>query len=130
MKKGWNLYTKSPHAYAQHMTNYERPSRTYTLPNSGDIYPPDYSKYNIITSSRTPPHPAQIYSGVEPLPALRAYELARHFNNTSIPEVSALLSDRTGLYTRDLVNRYQRQLTNGTEQSVEYMNPMYAPQRR
>lgn len=130
MRPGWLSYTQAPHAYAQRKANYERPSRTYSLPNSSDTYPPDYSQYNIITSSSTPPHPATIYSGVEPLAALKAYELAKHFDNTSIPETSALLSDRTDLYTRQLVNRYQQELDVGTEKSVEYYNMRYAPKRR
>ena len=122
------LYYHLSNIAHQNVRKKRRPTQRYNMPNSTAPYPPNYSDFNIINSSVTPPNAAEIYSGVEPLPSLDGYGLAQHFNHTSVPETSAMIADRTGLHTRRLVNQYDS-ILNSMNKPVEYFNHQYAPRR-
>ena len=125
MDRNWYYYYHLSNIAHQNIRK-PRPSRPRRyMPNThNQVYPPNYDEFNIINSSHTPDRPAEIYSGVEPLPSLDSYALAQHFNHTTVPETSALISDRTGLHTRRLVNRYDK-LLDSMNKPVEYFNDKY-----
>jgi hypothetical protein len=122
MDKDWYLYYHMSNLGHQNIRR--RPPNTYKMPNSRSPYPPKYTEFNVVNSSTTPPNPAAIYSGVEPLSSLDAYGLAQHFDHTSVPETATLLSDRTGMYTRRLTNKYDK-LIHSMNKPVEYFNQRY-----
>ncbi len=125
MDKDWYLYYHMSNVGHQNIRRNQKPPNTYKMPNSRNPYPPNYTEFNVINSSKTPPSPASIYSGVEPLPALDPYGLAQHFDHTTVPETAAMISDRTGLHTRQLTNKYQR-VINSMNKPVEYYNQRYS----
>ena len=91
-------------------------------------YPPDYSQYNVMDSVRRPPSAGAIYSGVEPLSSLNPTEMRYHFDPTSQPKVSSIISNRRGLMNRPMVSKLdpqQQAILQNMNLAVEYYSDKY-----